>query len=1034
MPKIMIVDDDAAIQMELEEYLAHMDHTVVGTADTGESAIEMARETDPDLILMDINPPGEMDGISAAQEIKEEMDVAVVFITGFGDPEYIERAKRVEPFGYMMKPFDEREINGVVEIALYKKKMELKLRKANDQSNHANRDLKQEIQERKQTEENLEREFHMRTTLLDNIPDCIALIVKKGTHEIVASNRFARDLGAVPGQTCFKTCTMRDDICPFCLAPKLWATGQSQTLEVEYRGEWYKGIWTPLSEDLYVHYIFIITERKRAEEALRESENRFHTVADFTYDWEYWIAPDGHYVYISPSCERITGYGPDAFYADSALLEKLIHPEDPARVSGHIAEVQSENQLQPVDFRIINRMGETRWISHFCQPVYNNDRVFLGRRSSNRDITDRKQAEEALRESEDRYRGVIEDMPLLICNFLPDGKITFVNKSYCKYFGRSFEKLIESNFLKLVPESEQKTVIENIRGLTVEIPNQSHEHQVVVSGGEIRWQRWTNRALFDEQGQVISYQSIGEDITERKNAEEALRESEEKYRRLVENAVVGVYQVSEEGRFRFVNAKMAEIFGYDNQKMFLEEVANIVDLYAHAEERPVVLQEIDENGSVHSKELEFRKKDGCSVWIAAHAKRMIEDGKIFYEGLMENITEKKQMEILLRQAQKMEAIGTLSGGIAHDYNNLLSVIMGNLSIAQEEAEPRSAMAELLHEIEQASYRARDLTQQFLTLSKGGHPRKELGTMEGLLKEIPKQVRANEHIEYIFSIPDDLLSVEHDPKQIQDAITNVLINAVEAMPQGGCITIQAENQVIDNKDKKFPLVLNEGKYVRISIKDEGSGISEEHMDKIFDPYFSTKDRGTQKGMGMGLAVAQSVVQKHDAHIMIDSTTGVGTTVTIYLPAAEEKGEPETVKQEREDITPSTSSDQTTIQRILFMDDEEMLRDLAQMMLQRLGCEVETVKDGDEAIEAYQKQKDSVEPFDAVILDLTIKGGMGGEQTIRELIKIDPGVKAIVCSGYFNDPVITNFEEYGFRGAMAKPYQKADLESVLKKVLG
>ena len=282
-----------------------------------------------------------------------------------------------------------------------------------------------------------------------------------------------------------------------------------------------------------------------------------------------------------------------------------------------------------------------------------------------------------------------------------------------------------------------------------------------------------------------------------------------------------------------------------------------------------------------------------------------------------------------------------------------------------------------------------------------------------------------------SIQNNLWSVEYDPRQIEHTITSLLMNAVEAMPQGGCITIRAENQVIKTRDASLPL--KEGKYVRISIKDEGSGIPKEHMDKIFDPYFSTKNRGTQKGMGMDLAIAHAVIQKHDGHILVDSTTGVGTTVTIYLPAAEEKGEPETVKQEREDITPSTSSDQTTIKRILVMDDEEMLRNLAQRMLERLGHEMETVKDGDEAIEAYKKQKDSVEPFDAVILDLTIKGGMGGEQTIRELIKIDPGVKAIVCSGYFNDPVITHFKKYGFQGAMPKPYQKADLEIVLKKVL-
>jgi len=452
------------------------------------------------------------------------------------------------------------------------------------------------------------------------------------------------------------------------------------------------------------------------------------------------------------------------------------------------------------------------------------------------------------------------------------------------------------------------------------------------------------------------------------------------------------------------------------------------------DDRNRFISDLKNSGKVDGIEMDFTVVDGSTLNTRMFAIPVQLKGETFLLTEFHNITEQKRLEARLQQAHKMELVGTLAGGIAHDYNNLLAAIIGNISMAQEETVPHSVMAELLHEIEQASLKARDLTHQFLTLSQGGHPVIGLGSIGNLLKEIPERVQAHDGIEYAFSIQNDLWPVEYDPRQIEDTITSLVMNAVEAMPQGGCITIRAENQVIDNKDKEFPLLLNERKHVRISIKDEGSGISEEHVDKIFDPYFSTKDRGTQKGMGMGMAVAQSVVQKHNGHIMINFTTGAGTEVTIYLPAAEEKGEPETVKQELEDITPSTSSDQTTIKRILVMDDEEMLRNLAQKMLQRLGYEVETVKDGDEAIEAYKKQKDSVEPFDAVILDLTIKGGMGGEQTIRELIKIDPGVKAIVCSGYFNDPVITNFEEYGFQGAMSKPYQMADLEIVLKKVLG
>jgi len=541
---------------------------------------------------------------------------------------------------------------------------------------------------------------------------------------------------------------------------------------------------------------------------------------------------------------------------------------------------------------------------------------------------------------------------------------------------------------------------------------------------------------------TTSIAELNKEITDRKQVEEALKENEQRYKKAQLMGHVGNWEYELETDNFWASDEAKRIYGFDSEsKNFTtEEVESCIPERERVHQALVDLIEKDMS---YNLEFEIHPMSGPDKKIIKSIAEVIKDASgtpIKVVGVAQDITKQKEaekamveLEFQLRQSQKMELVGTLAGGIAHDYNNLLAAIMGNLSMAREETAPHSVIAELLHEAEEASLKARDLTQHFLTLSQGGHPVKGLGSIGNLLKEIPEQVQVHDGIEYAFSIQNDLWPVKYDPKQIKYTITNLLMNAVEAMPQGGCITIQAENQVIDNKDKKFPLVLNEEKYVKISIKDEGSGISEEHMDKIFDPYFSTKDKGTQKGMGMGLAIAQSVVQKHNGHIMINSTTGAGTEVTIYLPAAEEKEEPETVKQEREDITPSTSSDQTTIKKILVMDDEEMLRNLAQMMLERLGYEVETVKDGDEAIETYKKQKDSVEPFDAVILDLTIKGGMGGKQTILELIKIDPGVKAIVCSGYFNDPVITNFEEYGFQGAMPKPYQKADLEIVLKMVL-
>ena len=385
----------------------------------------------------------------------------------------------------------------------------------------------------------------------------------------------------------------------------------------------------------------------------------------------------------------------------------------------------------------------------------------------------------------------------------------------------------------------------------------------------------------------------------------------------------------------------------------------------------------------------------------------------------------------LLNAQKMEAIGTLTGGIAHDYNNLLTIIIGNLCMAQEETEAHSVMAKLLRRVEEASYKAKDLTHQLMIFSQSWRPNKEQGPIEGLLRETPEQVPTHVGISYRFSIQDDLWPVAYDAKQMRYAISNILINAVESMSEGGTIAIQAENRIIQNKGNHSALLLGEGNYVRIAIQDEGRGIPEEHMIKIFDPYFSTKERGVQKGMGLGLATAYTIIQKHGGHITVDSTVGVGTTVNIFLPALER--EVRNVQREGAGHQPAIAGQQAGMRRILVMDDEESLRALSGEMLEMLGYESNAVKDGTEAIHIYKESMHSGRPFDAVILDLTIKGGMGGDRIIQELLRIDPNVKAIVCSGYFNNPVLARYEEYGFRGALPKPYQKTDLERVLREVL-
>jgi CheY-like chemotaxis protein len=263
--------------------------------------------------------------------------------------------------------------------------------------------------------------------------------------------------------------------------------------------------------------------------------------------------------------------------------------------------------------------------------------------------------------------------------------------------------------------------------------------------------------------------------------------------------------------------------------------------------------------------------------------------------------------------------------------------------------------------------------------------------------------------------------------------NVFQNAVEAMPDGGTLTVRAENRHIDGENGDAGIGLKPGDYVHIALEDKGKGIPEEHLPKLFDPYFSTKPMGVQKGMGLGLATAHAIVKGHGGEITVQSTPDVGTTVSIYLPAQASKGTDEDGKPVLSETQPTVADQQAPMRGVLLMDDEEMLRSLAKQMLNRLGYKVETVKDGIEAIEVYKKQLDSAKPFDAVILDLTIKGGMGGEEVLKELLKMNPDVKAIVASGYFNDPVMEEFQDYGFKGAMAKPYEMKDIREALEKVL-
>lgn len=391
-----------------------------------------------------------------------------------------------------------------------------------------------------------------------------------------------------------------------------------------------------------------------------------------------------------------------------------------------------------------------------------------------------------------------------------------------------------------------------------------------------------------------------------------------------------------------------------------------------------------------------------------------ENGKIIGVVLVfRDVSEKRRIEQELMKADKLNSLGILAGGIAHDFNNILTAILGNIILAKEFTRPGEKIYERLIEAEKASLRAKDLAQQLLTFSSGGAPIKKTMFISELLKESALFALSGSNVQCEFSISNNLWAVEIDEGQINQAINNLIINAIQSMPEGGRIKLTAENVTVSEGEKK-------GRYVKISIVDQGIGIPKEHLPKIFEPYFTTK----QKGSGLGLAIVYSIIKKHGGYIEVETELGVGTTFKVYLPASLKnvfmrKGLKEKI--------------QTGKGKILVMDDEELVRKVVGEMLVFLGYEVEFAKEGIEAIELYKKAKAQGQPFDAIIMDLTIPIGMGGKETINKLLEIDPTVKAIVSSGYSTDPVMTEFTKYGFKGFIIKPFKIKELGEVLYRVI-
>ncbi|MCX5867727.1 MAG: ATP-binding protein [Proteobacteria bacterium] len=500
-----------------------------------------------------------------------------------------------------------------------------------------------------------------------------------------------------------------------------------------------------------------------------------------------------------------------------------------------------------------------------------------------------------------------------------------------------------------------------------------------------------------------------------------LEASRARYLDLYEQAPVGYFTLSETGLILEANLKASTMLGVARGALAKKPLSRFVlpedqDIYYRQNKR------LFETGALQVCELRLVKKDSTFFWARLEAAAPQDaDGAPVCHAVISDISERKRIEKEFLKVSKLESLSLLAGGIAHDFNNILTGIMANISIARHLIKPGEDALEPIMDAEQASIRARDLIRQLLLFSRGGSQARESTSLAGLLREVTGFILSGSNVAPRFILSDALWPIEADAGQIYQVFENLVINAKQAMNKGGTLDIRGENVVVGEESAP---ILKPGRYVRISVKDEGEGIPEQTLARIFDPYFTTK----KEGSGLGLAIAFSIIKNHDGHINVESRAGEGTTFEIYLPALASDEEARVEMTGRSDGQTENGKG-----RILVMDDEESIRKTLGRLLGFMDYRVDFAACGEEAIEMYRKAKESGKDYTAAIMDMTVPGKMGGREAAGIINEIDPEARLIVSSGYSDDDLMTNYKFYGFIGVMVKPYTLKELQETLEKVI-
>jgi two-component system cell cycle sensor histidine kinase/response regulator CckA len=765
-----------------------------------------------------------------------------------------------------------------------------------------------------------------------------------------------------------------------------------------------------------IRYSLDITDRKKAEEALLQSKRMLSTILD-TSPVSIALSRERRIEWANEAWKQMFGFEDEQEYLGKNA--RMLYPSDEEylRVGKALYQGLETGKVAEADVELRRKDGSVLYghVRLRALEALDPSKGFILAVS---DITFRKQAEIEL----EKLALIVQNTNEFIALSDLNERLIFINETGGSMVGISPERVGQHVVQDLVSESYQDQVKTEV------IP------KILEEGcweGFLQLRHLETGRLIDTQAmtflirdpgtkQPLYLANVALDITQRMHAEQKLRESEQQYRSLFEQSIDGVYVTTREGKFIAANQSLLEINGYSREELL---TINAADLYVDPDGRAKFQEQIEQWGHVKDYPLKLRRKDGKEIdCLLSASLRQDEGGQIIgYHGILRDVTESKRLEDQYRQAQKMESLGTMAGGIAHDFNNLLTIIHGYSELLLGSKTEGDPDYEDLEKILSTSLKGADLVRRILTFSRKVEVRSRPIDLNQQVKQsakllertIPKMIAIDLHL------ADDLKRVHADPGQMEQVLLNLAVNAQHVMPDGGTLTLETENVTLDEEYCRTHLEAEPGEYVMLSVSDSGHGMEREVQERIFEPFYTTKETG--KGTGLGLAMVYGIITGHGGSISCYSEPGHGTTFKMYLPAIEK--ETGSVEAARKEMIKGGA------ETILVVDDEDLIRDLGSRLLAKSGYRVIGSSNGREALEVYQERGDEI---DLILLDL-IMPEMGGRQCLEGLLRLDPSVKVVIASGYLAEAQTWRTLAAGAKGFVRKPYDIRHLLKVVREVL-